>query len=185
MAKGRRITLRLQLEVTYDLDEFRGTMEQARAYCRDRLDALVSRAANEGALSGVSEAITVESWNHSITPPDLPSQIPARVQLDDGLAGTRFDALPWFRQASAAELRQLWEDGFSGSPMARTVASFCAHDEPDIKTLFAVLDHRRQSGDPRLEYHCFIQPEAARRWIEAHLGNGRSEAIDPTKEIAL
>ena len=174
MNARKTITLRLALDVTYDL-EHPESISQARMDCAACLDRLVEMAAGEGLLTGDIESISVDTWEHRIeqtgrtgTNVAVHPAIPALMTLDNQVAESIFDATAWFEQASDEEIRQLFDGGLIGSYPSDAVAEFCAKDFPDLATLFDVMHRLRQAGNENLGFECAIDEEAARAWISAN-----------------
>lgn len=175
MPEPRTLTLRLTLDVTYDLEEFEGSSDKARQFCTNQLDKLVNLAAGDGLMSGFHEAITVDFWDHSVKvlsqTGDVTGDargIKARAWLDDRSVEADFDASPWFSQASADEIRELFVEGLSGNCRADEVAQFCAQTDNDVSILFDVLHARRRGRHVELGFECEINEDSVRKWLKAY-----------------
>jgi hypothetical protein len=86
--------------------------------------------------------------------------IKAEIHSDDHVFEYEFDAEPWFKQATALEIKKLVECGFGGDYPADDVAHFLADQDPEIEK---VLDYCRKRSDQGFEVH--INEEQALDYI--------------------
>jgi len=86
--------------------------------------------------------------------------IPAEVHSDDWVYEAKFDALPWFQQASDDEIKALADIDWGGNHEADEVARFC-DDDADVKAVFDYLDHRQDQG-----YECHVDGDKALAWFK-------------------
>ena len=89
--------------------------------------------------------------------------IVAEIWSDDRIREARFDATPWFEQASDEEIVKLHSCGFSYSYEADDVAIFCSSFNKDIEL---VLDYVTPIKD--LGFEVEVDIEDAMSWIENH-----------------
>lgn len=85
----------------------------------------------------------------------------ARVRTDDGVVDTRFDVRPWLKDATAEEIIELAEDGWSLAESADRVAMFLeGYGEPEASKLFIYLAIARETG-----FGVSVPAEAAMDWL--------------------
>lgn len=101
-------------------------------------------------------------------PPIEQAAVRAEVHSDDYVLEAKFDATPWFKQASAAEIVALGNCGWGGNYPADAVARFMGDLDDGIQQVFGYLDVRNTDGAPSLGFECHVDESDARRWITAN-----------------
>lgn len=105
-----------------------------------------------------------------MTNKDHPSSfvIPAECHSDDRAVEIQFDALKWFEQASDEEIADLVLCGFGGDYPADIVADYfdCSTTRPLFFYLEEIVDRLKSCG-----FECYVNEEAARKWIGEHRPN--------------
>jgi hypothetical protein len=96
--------------------------------------------------------------------------IPAECHSDDHKVRARFDALPWFAQASDEDIRELAGCNWGGDYPADGVAQFLSGRHRRVARVFRYLSYRptfAYSGD-RVGFECHVSGPAALRWLREH-----------------
>lgn len=88
--------------------------------------------------------------------------IPAETHSDDYAIELKFDALPWFEQASVKEINALRDCGYGGDYPADAVAEFFSGG--GTKFLFDYLASKR-GGEP-CGFECHVNGGAAEKWLK-------------------
>lgn len=95
--------------------------------------------------------------------------VPAEAHSDDQQISARFDAAPWFEQASDEEIVALALENFEPSYEADDVALFFEETNVQVAKLFSYLHEdphpRLANGDP-CGFECEVELEAAMAWLE-------------------
>ncbi|HDL86050.1 MAG TPA: hypothetical protein ENH11_06980 [Candidatus Acetothermia bacterium] len=113
-------------------------------------------------------------------PEEATTMIPARVVANRCLESVEFDAAPWFRQASDADILTLFQQGRSGAGMANNVAVFVADHCPKLKLMLDfIYDHNRCNVRHRAGFECQVDPEEARAWV---VGNRPGIKVEEEEE---
>ncbi len=92
--------------------------------------------------------------------------IPSEVHTDDHANKISFDALPWFQQASAHEIKELYDCGWGGDYASDVVAEESVIWFPEIQTIF---DHHNQNEDLS-GFECSVCEDSAQKWIALRMG---------------
>jgi len=93
--------------------------------------------------------------------------IEAECHSDDHVVEIKFDATPWFVQASEQDLLALAGCGWGGNYPADAVADFFGENE--TSRLFSYLQITRdQRADPSVGFECHVDPDHAKAWIREH-----------------
>jgi hypothetical protein len=119
------------------------------------------------------EAITNSSWvvttkpltkENKMRPGSLENNsgfiVPAEVHSDDYEQETKFDALPWFQQASDEEIVALAKCEWGGDYPADAVAQHLSDSDPEIQTVLEWAEDHDGIG-----FECHVEEAAARKWI--------------------
>lgn len=99
--------------------------------------------------------------------------IPAEAHTDDRNVEVKFDALAWFRQASAYNIARLAACGWGGDYPADEVAEFTAELNPDVKRIYDYLALVNKPGRDTIGFECRIDSEAAMKWMASRDKLGR------------
>jgi len=94
--------------------------------------------------------------------------IRAECHSDDMAVTAKFDATPFFEEASDAELLGLVRCGFGGDYAADAVAQHL-EDRAGYHTVEAVLDHARGRGD--IGFECHVHAADALSWVKENRPN--------------
>ena len=89
--------------------------------------------------------------------------IQAEVHSDDWAAEAKFDATPYFEQASDEELKELADCDYGGDYAADDVARFFEDTDEGVAFVFKYLDARGDQG-----FECHVDVEQAEAWIRAN-----------------
>lgn len=85
--------------------------------------------------------------------------IRAEIRSDDYAATAKFDATPWFEQATDEAIEQLADCNYGGDYAADAVAEWSAKLFDDVAAVFAYL---RLS---RCGFECYVDGDGAEAWI--------------------
>ena len=88
--------------------------------------------------------------------------IRAEVHSDDYAAAAKFDATPWFEQASDNAIGELMECDYGGDEAADAVAEWSARLFDDVAGVF------RYDELARCGFECHVNPDDAEAWIAAN-----------------
>lgn len=94
---------------------------------------------------------------------DSPAVIPAEVHRDDRGYEAKFDALPWFQQATDEQIRALADIGWGGNYAADVVAQFCKDIDQDVEE---VLNHT--CCEEGMGFECHVDSIPAMTWLMIH-----------------
>lgn len=90
--------------------------------------------------------------------------IPAYCHTDDRRIEVKFDAAPWFKQASNDEITDLAACGFGGDYPADEVAIWTADHNDEVALMFkyieAVTTPRHAEG-----FECHVDEKSATTWV--------------------
>jgi hypothetical protein len=91
--------------------------------------------------------------------------IPAEVHTDCHTAQARFDAEPWFNQASDQAILALAECGWGGDYPADEVAEFFSDTKrnKEVEDVFHTLRILRRKED--IGFECHVEEEPAMAWL--------------------
>jgi hypothetical protein len=116
---------------------------------------------------------------------DCAGSIIETLIVDDvGHSAVRFNAAPWFAQATDEQIKKLAANGWAGSQQADAVAEFFRSSNDDIKKLFAFCEASCEAGDGSSDigFCVNIDDDQAMTWLKekrynlwAWLKVGRSE----------
>lgn len=92
-----------------------------------------------------------------------------RAEVHDDLFRThaKFDATPWFEQASDEEIIELGRTGWAGDSPADSVAEFC-ESSSDVGTPDTIAEVFKATTVLDTGFEASIEEEDARRWIQAN-----------------
>ena len=90
-----------------------------------------------------------------------PPIIEAEVHSDDYTYEVKFNAVPWFKQASGAEILALAECGWGGNYEADVVPRFLEDENREIEVL---MDYCRKPG--KCGFECHIDQNQALAWLK-------------------
>ena len=91
--------------------------------------------------------------------------IRATCYSDDHKVTVKFDALAWFQQATADNIKQLAECGWGGDYPGDWVAEFFADDATEAVYEYIAF---RQKYDDGCGYECHIDANDAKAWLQAN-----------------
>lgn len=94
-------------------------------------------------------------------------QIPADVISDDHHFKARFNANPWFIQASDEDILRLYRTGWGRSEVGDAIVHFCERRNPDIGDVMDYTQLRSKTNEP-VGFECVVDPESAMAWLKAH-----------------
>lgn len=94
--------------------------------------------------------------------------IPTEAHTDDWALQARFDAEPYFAQATDDELATLAACGYGGDYPAHDVAHWFEDQDEDLRVLFAYLELRNRGAGEVVGFECHVDEERAGAWIQVH-----------------
>ena len=80
----------------------------------------------------------------------------------------RFDAGPWFAQASDQEIRALAKEGWGSCCEADAVALFCEDVDPEVDRFFDIIDGLREFDEDYGGFECYVNGDTALKWLRAN-----------------
>ncbi len=96
--------------------------------------------------------------------------IRAEVHSDDMMFEAKFDATPWFEQASDTDILELAGCDWGGDYPADHVAEFMDGKDPDVSAVFVYLARVRNTSN-RCGFECHINDSMAMAWLHEHRPN--------------
>ena len=90
--------------------------------------------------------------------------IQAECHSDDRAIEVKFNAFPWFKQASDKEILALAECGWGGDYPADYVAMFMANKNQDVADMFKYVEIRKRVAD--VGFECHVAEADAKAWIK-------------------
>ena len=94
-------------------------------------------------------------------------KIPARCFSDDHVREAKFDATPWFEQASDEEVLALARCGWAADYPADAVAQYMAGKNEDVRLMFQYLELVAHMKDAP-GFECYVSPHAGELWLQAY-----------------
>lgn len=90
----------------------------------------------------------------------------AECHSDDRAVTAKFDAAPWLKQATDADIRALVRCGFGGDYPADDVAIWTANHDESVASMFEYLELR--SPIENVGFECHVDEEACMGWIASN-----------------
>lgn len=90
-------------------------------------------------------------------------RIPAEIRTDDGKRKAKFDAEPWFSQASETEIQDLIDIGFRGDYPADNVAWWTRDRDTRVDRVLSYVEDTGQG------FEVVIDPDKAEAWLARKL----------------
>ncbi len=98
--------------------------------------------------------------------------IPAECHSDDHRVKILFDALPWFKQASDAEITAVLEEAFDGGYACDAVAEhFTDTTTADLFNYLDIVRKHRGTSDDAIGFECRGDLFKAVAWLQANRPN--------------
>lgn len=91
-------------------------------------------------------------------------KVMAEAHSDDHASEVKFDATPWFEQASDKEIADLEACGWGGDYPADNVAIFMADHNDELARMFTYVEAAHNIKD--IGFECHINEADAKRWLE-------------------
>ena len=104
--------------------------------------------------------------------------IPAEVHTDDHKATAKFDALPYFMQASEEEIVELARCGFGGDYPADNVAEHMSDLNEQVGRVFTYLGFEPENMGEKVGFECHIEEAPALAWLKANSPKTYQRLID-------
>lgn len=100
----------------------------------------------------------------------MSTTIPAEVHSDDYAAEARFDATPWFEQASDQEILDLAGCEWGGDYPADAVARFFEQRDSGVDRVFTYLSFQPPMSytSDAVGFECHVDALAALDWLRVH-----------------
>lgn len=95
-------------------------------------------------------------------------EIPAECHSDDHRVEIDFDAVDWFRQASAEEIADLADCEWGGDMPADEVARFFSGNVTGRLFKYLDFDPVMSFSDDKVGFECHVDDEAAIAWLKAN-----------------
>lgn len=93
--------------------------------------------------------------------------IPAEIHSDDHVFEVRFDAEPWFKQASASQILDLYDVEWGGDYAADVIGQHFEDKIPEVGELFRYLGRKAgMKNAPGFEVH--VKGSKALEWLSAN-----------------
>lgn len=118
---------------------------------------------DEEAFEAKLEALRASEEKHSNTAASVTAsaKIPAEVHTDDHHHESRFDAEPWFKQATDEEIVELAKIGWRGDYAADLVAEWTADRNKEVRNVLKNTSPRDGVG-----FECSVDEDAAVAWLK-------------------
>jgi hypothetical protein len=93
--------------------------------------------------------------------------IQAETTVDQDNYGpvVKFDATPWFEQATADQIEQLAAEEFFAGDTSDEVAEFCADRDATLQGFFGYVRFRQEHGSGAGGYSCRVSEADAMEWL--------------------
>lgn len=96
--------------------------------------------------------------------------VAATVHSDDKEVDAKFDASPWFEQATEDNILDLARDQYKHEASSDVIAEFMADRDPKVKDVMNYVAERnvrlREAGDEAEGFGCVVDEDQALEWVE-------------------
>lgn len=152
--------------ISEDIDEMKNQLEVMRAEIMRRLIG--------------SPCVAIASADASLLTP----AVSAEAHSDDRVYSAKFDAAPWFAQASVEEITNLYDIKWRGDYAADAVAHFFDDKNQDVSDLFKYIG-KTQGTSRACGFECSVEGDEAMAWLKRHRRDVWAVLLCHDKDVRL